>query len=135
MPFIEKEIGKGDDVILIGHSSGAVAILRYLESHKIKLAIVIGASHTDLGDETEKLSGYFNRPWKWEVIKKNAEKIVQFASTDDPYIPIEEARFIHKNLDSEYHEFNDQGHFGSDTNKKEFPEIIDIISRYTESKK
>ena len=35
LPFIEQGVGGGTDVILIGHSSGAVAIMRYLETHKI----------------------------------------------------------------------------------------------------
>jgi len=35
IPFIEKNLGGEEDSILIGHSSGAVAILRYLENHKL----------------------------------------------------------------------------------------------------
>ena len=34
IPFIEKH-ADDEDTILIGHSSGATAILRYLENHKI----------------------------------------------------------------------------------------------------
>lgn len=127
LPFIEKEIGSGDDVILIGHSSGAIAIMRYLEDHSVKLAILVGACYTDLGDEKEKQAGYFNRPWQWDKIKKNAEKIIQFASTNDPYVPISEPHHIRDNLKTEYYEYNDQGHFGSDVGKTEFPEIIEII--------
>ena len=126
IPFIEKELGT-TDAILIGHSSGAVAILRYLENHRAKGAILVGACHTDLGDENERLSGYFSDPWQWKKIKRNADWIVQFASIDDPYIPIEEARHIHDELNTEYHEYADQGHFGGDVHKTEFPEIIQMI--------
>lgn len=49
-------------LILIGHSSGAVAILRYLETHRIEGAVIIGVCHTDLGDEKKKISGYYDDP-------------------------------------------------------------------------
>lgn len=128
IPFIEKEIGSGDNVILIGHSSGAIAIMRYLENHKIGLAVIVGGYHTDLDDETEKQSGYFNRPWQWDKIRENAGRIIQFNSTDDPYIPIEEARHISKKVGTEYYELKDRGHFGTDKREcKELPELIEAV--------
>ena len=127
IPFIEKNLGGEEDSILIGHSSGAVAILRYLENHKLFGAVIVGACYTDLGLEEEKLSGYFDDEWQWDKIKKSAGWIIQFASTNDPWIPIEEARFIKNKIDSEYHELENQGHMGSDINKTEFPEIVEII--------
>lgn len=127
IPFIEKELDSDEDSILIGHSSGAVAILRFLENHKALGAIIVGACYTDLGLEKEKLSGYFNDEWQWDKIKKNVKWIVQFASIDDPYVPIEEARFIRDRIHTEYHEYASEGHFGSDKNKTDFPEIVNII--------
>src|SRR3989344_70783 len=132
LPFILDELEADENTVAIGHSSGAVAILRLLESHKLLGTIIIGACYTDLGDQNEKESGYYNDPWQWEKIKKNASWIVQFASQDDPYIPIKEARYIHEQLSSEYHEYNDEGHFGSDVNKEEFPELIQVILRKTQ---
>ena len=129
IPFIEENLGREKDAILIGHSSGAVAILRYLENHKLLGAVIVGACHTDLGLEEEKLSGYFDDKWHWDRIKNNAKWIVQFASTNDPYIPIEEARFIKNKIGSDYHELKNQGHMGSDVNKIEFPEIINAIKK------
>lgn len=131
LPFIEKEIGEGDDVILIGHSSGAIAIMRYLETHKVRLAVIVSGCHSDLGDDKEKQSGYFSRPWRWDRIKQHADRIIQFNSMDDPFIPIEEARHVHKKLGTEYHEFSDKGHMGSDKKAmKEFPELIAAIKEF-----
>lgn len=129
IPFIKEKISAGEDSILIGHSSGAVAILRFLEENKCKLAILVGVYHTDLGDELEKKSGYFDEEWKWDQIKNNAKKIVVFASQDDPYIPIEQPRFIKEKLDAEYHEYKDEGHFGADVNKKVFPELVLVVKK------
>jgi len=134
LPFIKEKLST-EDAILIGHSSGAVATLRYLEENKAQLAILVGVCYTDLGDEDEKKSGYYDEPWEWGEIKNNAKKIVIFASKNDPYIPISEARYIKDKLDAEYHEYNDEGHFGSDVNKTEFPEIITVVKKFIKRQK
>ncbi len=127
LPFI-KELGGDENAILIGHSSGAIAAMRYAESNKIFGSVLVGAYQTDLGIASERISGYFNTPWNWSAIKNNQQWIIQFASTDDPLIPIQEARSVHENLASEYHEFNDQKHFGyGDEPKPEFLELLNAI--------
>ena len=120
IPFMEQKMGKDENVILIGHSSGAVAIMRFLENHKILGTVLVGACYTDLAEEKEKISGYYNRPWNWEKIKENAGWIIQFASTDDPYISKEEFRHINNMLETEYHEYKNRGHF----DEIEFPELV-----------
>ena len=60
LPFL-KELGADENTMLIGHSSGAVAAMRFAEKNKI----------LGLGLEEEKKSGYFNMPWKWNKIKNN----------------------------------------------------------------
>ena len=125
LPFIEEHVKSQGNSILVGHSSGAVAILRYLEENKAEGIVLVGASHTDLNDKKEKISGYFDEPWNWEKIRKNVKWIIQFASTDDPYIPIAEARHINGKLNSEYYEFTNRGHFM----QAEFPELVEVIRK------
>lgn len=129
LPHIEKVFKADENTIIIGHSSGGVAVLRYLESHKLLGVIVIGVNYTDLGDEGERESGFYKNPWQWDKIKSNAKWIAQFASTDDPCIPIAEPRFIHDQLDTEYYELSNRGHFMIDHNplNNTFPEIIEIL--------
>jgi hypothetical protein len=110
LPFI-KELGADERTVIIGHSSGAVAAMRYAESNKILGSVLVGCNYTDLGDEGEKKSGYYVDKWQWDKIKENQRFILQFASSDDPYIPVEEARFISKELDTEYYEYDNMGHF------------------------
>ncbi len=133
VPFIEQHVGNDPDAILIGHSSGALAVMRYLENHKAQGAVLVGACYTDLGDAKEKASGYYDDEWQWEKIRKNAEWIMQFASTNDPYIPIEEARHVRDMLNTEYHEYTDQGHFSSDIKKISFPELIEVLKKKLKS--
>ena len=127
LSFLEKELQADDNTILIGHSSGAIAALRFAETYKILGSVLVSAYLDDLGIESEKQSGYFTDPWDFNAIKKNQEWIIQFASTDDPYFSIEQPRFIRDNLQTEYYEFNDRGHFGSEW--KEFPELITAVKK------
>lgn len=129
LPFLKDGLSADEHTILIGHSSGALAAMRFAEQNKLLGSILIAAMHTDLGIETERLSGYFDVPWDWQAIKNNQQWIVQFASTDDPWIPIKEPRFMHGKLNSQYHEFTNQGHFGEDCGKKEFPELVAVIRK------
>lgn len=129
LPFI-KELGATGDTIIIGHSSGAVAAMRFAEKNEIFGSVLVGVCYTDLGDENEKKSGYYNQPWNWTAIRNHQKWIIQFASADDPFIPIEEARTIHQNLNTDYHEYTDQGHFGHSANPRlEFPELIEALKR------
>jgi predicted alpha/beta hydrolase family esterase len=129
LPHIRNKLQCGENSVLIGHSSGAEAIMRFafffLNIHKSNLnrlcetdkvlgLVLVSACHTDLGMESEAISGYYNRPWKWNDIRKNCSFIIQFHCRDDPFIPIEEARHVATNLKSDYHELDGEGHFMDD---------------------
>ncbi len=125
LPYIEG-LGTDENTILLGWSSGAVALMRYAETHTILGSVLVAPCYTDLGLKDEKMSGYYDAPWQWDTIRNNQQWIVQFSSISDPVIPIEEARYIHHKLQSEYYEI-DAGHFYP---KKEFPELLGSIKKY-----
>jgi serine hydrolase len=58
LPHLE-ELGADEHTILIGHSSGAVAAMRYAETHRLLGSVLVGVCHTDLGDSFEAASGYY----------------------------------------------------------------------------
>ncbi len=122
LPYIE-ELGADADTILIGHSSGAVAAMRYAEIHRLLGSVLVSACYTDLGQSSERVSGYYDAPWNWSAIKANQSWILQYASPDDPYIPVAEARFIQKHLSTKYFELPNRGHFQT----KDFPELAKAL--------
>lgn len=127
-PYFDNVLKLGKNDIVVGHSSGALAILKYAEAHRLGASVFVGVYYTDLGYEDEKKSGYFDTPWKWNDIKNNQEWSAIFASEDDPYIPIEEPQFIRDKLGSEYIELPNRGHFGGHTNPMlEFPELLEFL--------
>ena len=125
LPFIE-ELGADQHTILVGHSSGAVAAMRYAETHQILGSVLVGVCHTDLGDSGEAASGYYRAPWNWQRIRENQEWIGIFNSVDDPHIPIREARFVAAQLRCSYFESTDRGHF---TAPRELPEVLEFVRR------
>jgi len=135
LPFI-KSLGADENTVLIGHSSGAIAAMRYAESNKILGSVLVSAYYTNLGIAAERVSGYFEKDWDWDAIRKNQQWVIQFSSADDPFVPIEEARYVNEKLNSDYHEFKDQKHFGYGKEPKlEFPEIIDALKNKLSSAK
>lgn len=134
LPFLIDELNVDEHTILVGHSSGAIAAMRFAEKHTILGSVLVGAYHTDLSLRQEKLSGYFDRAWDWQSIRNNQQWIALFASCDDPWIPIDEPRYIYHKLQCEYHEYKNQGHFGGDYVKSTFPEIAAVILNNIQNK-
>lgn len=51
--FMRDDIQINEEDVVIGHSSGAAAIMRYIETYKVKGVVLVSAYQSDLGDETE----------------------------------------------------------------------------------
>lgn len=131
IPFIKSELKVDESTIVIGHSSGAVAAMRLLEGVSVWGCVLISTCHTDLGEESERISNYYSRPWEWGLIKSNSRWILQYHSTDDPLIPIDEADFVAQQLDTEYTRFANRSHFFT---ARDVSDILnDIIKKVHES--
>lgn len=129
IPFLRDEIGLDEDTILVGHSSGAACAMRLLEQHDkisfLKAVVLVAAAYTDLGEESERRSEYFNRPWNWEKMKQGVSQITCFHSKDDPLIDVSEARHISQKMESEnfeYIEMDGKSHFF-----QPWTEILDVL--------
>ncbi|MEO6238734.1 MAG: alpha/beta hydrolase [Vicinamibacterales bacterium] len=125
LPHLE-DLGADENTILIGHSSGAVAAMRYAETHRLLGSILVGVCHTDLGDSGEAESGYYNQPWQWPLIRKHQQWIAIYHSRDDPLVPVQEARFVAARLKCSYFEFRDRGHF---VTTDALPEAVPYLRR------
>lgn len=124
LSFLENELRADNNTILIGHSSGAEAAMRFVEKHKILGSVLVSPCYTDTGIMSEKMSGWYDDPWDFATIIKNQKWIVQFSSIDDPLVPIMEQRYVRDHLHTDYHEFRDRGHFIS---RDTLPELIEAV--------
>ena len=126
LPFLKDYIRAGENDVIVGWSSGAVAAMRYAESNKIKGSVLISPSYTDLGDELEKQSGYYNKPWDWKSIKKNQEKIALVYGDDDPFIPQDQFSHMSYQLSPTVIKVTNGKHFMEYT---EFPQLLEYIKQ------
>lgn len=131
--FSNKDWEFNKDSILIGHSSGAVAIFGLLqalpEDFQVDTCYLVGAFKDDLGwDDLEEL---FIEPFDFELIKKKARKFIFVHSDDDPYCPLEHAEYLSEKLDGELIVKEGQKHFSVGTygeEYKKFPFLIELIT-------
>ena len=121
MRSIAEEASPDDpsNVILVGHSSGAQAALRYTELHKVHGVVLVSATYSDLGDAHERMSGYYpqgnKNPYLFQDMLTNCKQDCwyQFHSDDDPFIPLYEAEKLRDGLGltSTYNMLPGRSHF------------------------
>lgn len=122
VPFMRDTLKVDASTVVVGHSSGAVAAMRLAKETKVAALVLMSACHTDLGDPGERAAGYYARPWRWDAIRANAGRIIQFHSDNDPFIPDTEARHVAEKLGSEYSELPGRSHYFTPP----FPECLEI---------
>lgn len=124
LPFLEEHVKAGKNDVLVGWSSGAVAAMRYAETHQILGSVLIAPCYTDTGDALERESGYYETPWRWDQIKINQQHIALVHSENDPYIPLQESKFIAEHLQPTVLAIPEGKHF---IEQNQFPEVLNYI--------
>ena len=67
--------------------------------------------------------GYYDRPYLWDQMKANTQWIVQFGSSDDPFLPFTEQQQVAEGTGAKWYHYTDKGHFMRTT----FPELLQVI--------
>ncbi len=113
IPFCLNDMQCDKNTILVGHSSGAECAMRFMEKYPCAACFLVSPCVTDMGDSTEKASGYYDRPWLWDKMRENCKYIVQYGSKDDHLVPFDtEQKTVHDNLQpKEWKIFDTYGHF------------------------
>lgn len=115
-----------NEVILIGHSLGAMFLIKYLSENTFpkqikKLFLVSSPYGKNAADLAE-----FQLPESFELVTKQSKNIFIFHSKDDMVVPFSEFEEVKKRLpQAVVHVFEDRGHF----NQEEFLELIELIKQ------
>lgn len=115
-----------NNVILIGHSLGAIFLAKYLSENnfpkKILATLLVSAPHDD--EDTEESLGNFVLPKNLNKLNKQGGKIFLYQSKDDLVVPYSHLERYKKALPNAIiREFKKRGHF----DQPKFPELIKDI--------
>jgi predicted alpha/beta hydrolase family esterase len=138
-----KEIIKPDsNTILVGHSIGCQAILRYIETlpENAKIAgVVLIAPWMELDKQTIEEEGeeikQIAKPWMetpidFGKIRKTTNNFVAIFSDNDPYVPLEQKTLFKKELNAKIIIEHDKGHFTIGDKIKELQSALDSILNF-----
>lgn len=131
MKILENYPDIDEETILIGHSTGAVFILSILEKvENVKAAYLISGFTGKLGIEFDELNETFaEKEFNFENIRNSSEELHVFHSASDPYVPLEKAEELARNLEASLHLKAEAGHFNTDSGYTEFPELFREIEK------
>lgn len=117
--------------VIVGHSSGAVAILGLLqqlsENVRINKALMVGAFKDDLGWSA--LEELFDIPLNFDIIKQKADTFTLIHSDNDPYCPLTHAKYLSYMLNGELIVRPGEAHFNTEAGPSytRLPFILDLI--------
>ncbi|MFA6214928.1 MAG: alpha/beta fold hydrolase [Candidatus Micrarchaeia archaeon] len=127
---IANEAGKGSgSCILVGHSLGCMAILRYLERAKEKAAgaVLVAGFASSLGEGFSALEGFVEPPLDFARVRGMCPKFTAIFSDNDPYIPLSQAKIFEERLGAKTMVLHARGHFSSSEGTTELPEALEAI--------
>lgn len=122
-----------ENTILVGHSRGGVAILRWLKNQpkdkKVKKVILIAANSGRLRDkaiQNESNYGFYTETgYDFEKIKSHCDSFVVLHSKDDTWVPFSAGEMNADGLSARFLEFDHYGHFGKGISQ--IPELLEEI--------
>jgi uncharacterized protein len=120
-----------EESVIIGHSSGSVEILNLLQHFQegicVKKCILVAVFKDNLGEAI--FDGLFEEPFDFEEIKKHSKEFVFVHSDDDPYCPLDHAKYFSDKLEGKLIVKKGQGHFNLEKGPeyKKFPFLLSLI--------
>lgn len=134
LTHFKETIGELDQqTLLIGHSVGAVFTLRILEQldTPISTAVLVAGFTGALGlPEYDILNSTFlDAPFSWNKIRSNAAHIICLSGSNDPYVPIEQGRWIADSLNVEHMVVKGGGHLNAEFGYTNFPLLIEELTK------
>ena len=115
-----------DGVVLVGHSQGGIFLAKYLNEHRLPIAVratyLIAAPFDTEG--TDYTLGDFALPDSLNGLVRNGGEVVIYHSEDDPVVPFNAfGKYVALLPQARTRVFKDRGHFL----QTEFPELIEDI--------
>lgn len=139
------KIAKPDEnTMMVGHSMGCQAILRYLEKLpkdiKIRAAIFV-ASFVNLTDKAfeDEEDRKIAKPWletpiDFEKVKKHCDNFITIFSDNDPYVPLSDSKIFKDRLNAKIIIEKNKGHFTEEDEIFSLPIVLKEILKFKNNK-
>ncbi|MBI2021438.1 serine hydrolase family protein [Candidatus Daviesbacteria bacterium] len=132
LPKLREVIGQTDeDLSLVGHSSGCITILRYLETlednQRVDKVILVAGFTDDLG--YEELKNFFEKPIDFEKIRKKANKFIAIHSDNDPFVSLKYGDIFKDQLGAKLIVKHQMGHFSGPVDETESITNLEEVSQ------
>jgi len=129
MKNLEKEIERSEEkIIFIAHSLGVSLVLQWAyrnKNNKISGALLVSPSDVDSREHTPEVVRNFS---PMPIIKLPFASIV-VASENDPYVPIDRARYFAKKWNAEFFNIGKCGHINADSNIGAWEEGLELLRK------
>jgi predicted alpha/beta hydrolase family esterase len=116
-----------DQTMIVGHSSGAIlALVLAQQAQKPVGAITCVSVFFDNSLKWEANDKLFDIELDYDAVKKNAQTRLVIHSDNDPYVPLEQAKYVADKIDSEFLLIPGQGHFNLEKSREyaKFPRLL-----------
>jgi uncharacterized protein len=118
------------ETILVGHSLGVPFILNILEKSVCHSAFLVSGFVGKLDNEFDNVTKTFaQKEFEWSSIKKNCSHFEIFHSDNDPFVKIEKAYELQKNLNCELTIIKNGGHLNQSSGFTKFSELLKKIKK------
>ena len=119
-----------ENTILVGHSRGGVAILRWLERQpvekQVKKVILVATNSGRLSDKAipseSNYDFYTKNGYDFKKIRTHCNNFIVLHSRDDQWVPFSHGEITAEVLSANFLQFNGRGHFGKEVG--EIPELL-----------
>ena len=126
------KINPREDDILVGHSRGGMAIMRWLErcskGRRVGKVVLLAANNPDIKEKNQKKNTfgfYESGSYDFKKIKSHCDNFVVFHSRDDPWVYFESGELNTEGTGGRFRIFEERFHFGA--NFKNVPELLEEI--------
>ena len=122
------DINKNDEIVLVGHSLGATSILRYLEQENtLPVSECVLVSGPIKKKKNEKIYEFLEKDFNFDLIKNKSKKFTVIHGDDDPYVSLNNAEDISKNLDCKLILIKEGKHLNGSAGFDTLPECLEVM--------
>lgn len=121
-----------EETLIIGHSSGSILALVLAQSNMEKIGAIVGVSvFHDNSLQWEPNDQLFDVQFDWTAIRQGVNKLIFAHSDNDPYVPLDQAKYVAINTGAEMIVIPGEGHFNLERSDeyKQFPKLLEILEQ------